>query len=174
VRIIELPDPSLILMIGAAGAGKSTLAARLFDPDEILSSDAFRAMISGDAGDQRVTQAAFGRLHRELATRLLAGRLTVLDATNLERSARRAGIDRARTAGVPVAALVLDLPAADVLARNAARVERVVDPAVVRRHLASLRAIVDDGRLAAEGIDPVVVLETTAAVTTLRIERRRA
>ena len=171
--IIELPDPSLVLLVGAAGAGKSTLAARLFDPDEVLSSDAFRAGISGDAADQRVTRAAFERLHRELAARLLAGRLTVLDATNLERSARTAGIARARAAGVPVTALVLDLPEAVVLARNAARLERVVDPAVVRRHLALVRATVDDGRLAAEGLDAVVILSTPEAVDSLRIERRR-
>jgi len=104
---------------------------------------------------------------------LLAGRLTVLDATNLERSARTAGIARARAAGVPVTALVLDLPEAVVLARNAARLERVVDPAVVRRHLALVRATVDDGRLAAEGLDAVVILSTPEAVDSLRIERRR-
>jgi protein phosphatase len=173
VPIIQLPDPSLVLLVGAAGSGKSNLAARLFDPDEVLSSDAFRARISGDAADQRVTRAAFEQLHRELAIRLLAGHLTVLDATNLQRSARRAGIDRARAANVPVTALVLDLPAAVVLARNAARVERVVDPAVVQRHLAAVRAAVDDGQLATEGLDAVVVLGTPEAVDSLRIERRR-
>ena len=61
---------------------------------------------------------------------------------------------------MPVVAIVLDLPATVVLARNAARTERVVDPAVVRRHLATLRATVDDGRLAAEGLDAIVVLAT--------------
>jgi hypothetical protein len=61
-----------------------------------------------------------------------------------------------------------------VLARNAARLERVVDPAVVRRHLASIRGTVDDGRLAAEGLDAVVILRTPEAVDALRIERRRA
>jgi predicted kinase len=174
VPTIVLPDPSLVLLIGAAGSGKSTLAARLFDPDEILSSDAFRASISGDAADQRVTRAAFEQLHRELSARLLAGRLTVIDATNLQRSARQAGIVRARAAGVPVTAIVLDLPADVVLARNAARVERVVDPAVVERHLAEVRATVADGRLAAEGLDAVVVLQTPEAVDSLRIERRPA
>ena len=173
MRTVELPDPSLVLLIGAAGAGKSTLAARLFDPDEVLSSDVFREKVSGDAADQRATRAAFERLHRELATRLLAGRLTVLDATNLERSARQAGIARARAAGVPVVAIVLDLPATVVLARNAARTERVVDPAVVQRHLAAVRTTVDDGRLEAEGLDAIVVLATPEAVETLRIERRR-
>ena len=46
---------ALVVLIGAAGAGKSTLAARLFAPDEIVSSDALRAVISGDEADQRVS-----------------------------------------------------------------------------------------------------------------------
>ncbi len=75
---------------------------------------------------------------------------------------------------MPVTALVLDLPPAVVMARNAARAERVVDPAVVQRHLAAVRATVDDGRLDAEGLDAVVVLTTPEAVEALRIERRRA
>jgi protein phosphatase len=173
MRTVEIPDPSLVLLIGAAGAGKSTLAARLFDPDEVLSSDAYRARIAGDAADQRATRAAFDQLHRALATRLGAGRLTVLDATNLERSARRAGIVRARAAGMPIVAIVLDLPAAIVLAQNARRTERIVDRAVVGRHLAAVRSTVDGGQLAAEGFDVIVLLGSPEAADTLRIERRR-
>ena len=76
--------------------------------------------------------------------------------------------------GVPVAAIVLDLPATVVLARNAARTERVVDPAVVQRHLAAVRTTRRRrGGSAAEGLDAVVVLATPEAVETLRIERRR-
>ena len=45
---LEIPDPSLVLLVGAAGAGKTTFAARHFPPDEVLSSDAYRALVSGD------------------------------------------------------------------------------------------------------------------------------
>lgn len=171
---IEIADPSLVVLIGAAGAGKSTFAARWFAPEEILSSDGFRAMVSGDEADQGATHAAFGRLHRELARRLAGGRLTVVDATSVEPSSRRALLARAAAAGVPATAIVLDLPAETVLARNAARRPRVVDEAVVRHHLARLCASLEGpaAPLLREGFAQVVVLRDPAEVDRVRIRRR--
>jgi protein phosphatase len=158
---IVLADPSLVVLVGAAGSGKSTFAARHFAVDEILSSDRFRAMVSGDEADQAATHAAFARLHRELVRRLGSGRLTVIDATNVEASSRRALLARATAANVPATAIVLDLPAATILAQNAARRPRVVDEAIVRRHLDRLR-------LALDGPDPPLLREGFAAVLVLR------
>jgi protein phosphatase len=174
--VLELvvADPSLVVLIGAAGSGKSTFAARHFAPAEILSSDAFRALIAGDAADQTVSRAAFARLHRALDARLAAAGLTVVDATNVERSSRRELLVRAARAGVPTSAIVFDLPAETVLARNAARTERVVDPAVVARHLTRLRAAIDGPgpRLADEGFDQVIVLRDPLEVEGFRLRRR--
>ena len=170
---IVIPDPSLVILVGAAASGKSTFATRHFRPSEILSSDAMRALISGDEADQHATDAAFGRLHRELERRLQERLLTVVDATNVERRARRALLARAVAAGVPSLALVLDLRPAVVLARNAARTGRVVDEAVVQRHLLRLRSCLDGpgGGLRAEGFDQVVVLRDPREVDEVRIRR---
>ncbi len=170
---IVIPDPSLVVLIGAAGVGKSTFAARHFEPWEILSSDRFRAMVSGDEADQAATRAAFGRLHGQLVRRLTSDRLTVVDATSVEPSARRALLVRAKAAGVPAVAIVLDLPAETVLARNAARRPRVVDEAIVRHHLARLRASLDgpEPGLLREGFAQVVVLRDPAEVDLVRIRR---
>lgn len=170
---IVIPDPSLVILIGAAGSGKSTFAARHFGPAEILSSDAFRALISGDETNQRATNAAFGRLHRELDRRLRNRLLTVVDATNVEPAARHALHARASAAGVPSLALVLDLPPAVVLARNAGRTGRVVDETVVRRHLGRLRTSLDGpgSGLLAEGFGQVVVLHDPREVDEVRIRR---
>ncbi len=167
---LVIPDPSLVVLVGAAGAGKSTLAARLFAPDEIVSSDALRAVVSGDEDDQTASKLAFRILHRTVDRRLGAGRLTVVDATNLAASARRPLIRRAQGLGFPAAAIVLDLDAETVLAQNAAR-RRTVDPDVVDRHLAAIRTTVDGGLLTLEGFDPVVILRSPLEAAALIVVR---
>ena len=175
--MIELvvPDPSLVVLVAAAGAGKSTFAARHFGPAEILSSDAYRARIAGDEADQRATRAAFRLLHRDLDRRLSQGRLTVVDATNVERSARRELLARAAAAGVPAVAVVLDLPPPVIVARNAGRATRIVDEGVVRRHLARLRASLDgpSAPLDGEGFLRVIVLTDPVEVDAIRVVRTR-
>jgi protein phosphatase len=171
---LVLPDPSLVVLIGAAGSGKTTLAARLFAPDEILSSDALRATISGNEADQRVSAVAFRILHRTLERRLAHGELTVVDATNTRPEHRRPLTTRARATATPMVAIVLDLPPTTVRTQNTNRTTRTVDPEVVERHLAAIRRTIDDGQLVAEGFDHVVVLRSAADVSGLRIDRREA
>jgi predicted kinase len=173
VRVIAIPDPSLVVLVGAAGSGKSTFAAHHFATDEVLSSDAYRALLSGDEADQRRTRAAFSILHREVVRRLAAGRLVVVDATNVEHHARRALVERAHAAGVPAEAIVLALPPGVVHARNAARTERVVDAAVVERHLARLAVALGDGGITSAGFAAVHVLGSVEEIAGVVVERRR-
>jgi protein phosphatase len=149
-RTLAIPVPSLVVLVGAAGAGKSTLAGRVFAPEEVLSSDALRAALRGDAADQRATRAAFAILHREARRRLAAGRLVVIDATNVERAARLPLVRLAADARVPAVAIVLLGDRAAVHARNAGRRERIVPRHVVDLHLARL------GRL---GVDAVAIAD---------------
>jgi protein phosphatase len=167
---ITIPDPSLVVLIGAAGSGKSTLAGRLFGADEIVSSDALRAAVSGDEADQSVSGIAFRILHRMIARRLASGQLTVVDATNIGAGVRRPLISRARAAGLPIIAIVLDLDPSLVRHQNAGR-RRIVDPDVVDRHLHTLRSTVDGGRLELEGFDQVVVLRTAEEAAAVSVER---
>jgi protein phosphatase len=167
---VIIPDPSVVLLVGAAGSGKSTLAARLFAPDEVVSSDALRAVVAGDEADQRASAVAFRILHRTLERRLAAGLFTVVDATNAAAAHRWPITRRAVAAGMPMVAIVLDLPADVVHAQNARRA-RIVDPDVIDRHLVAIRETVDRGRLQVEGFDPVVVLRTPDEAAALSIER---
>jgi protein phosphatase len=173
---IDVPVPGLVILVGAAGAGKTTLATRLFARSEVLSSDALRAAISGDEADQRATRPAFGIVHREARERLAAGRLVVVDATNVEGSARSTLRRLADAAGVPTVAIVIQLPPAEVHARNAGRLGRVVPPDIVDRHLARLHGLgatpaTIAARLHAEGFATVRVLSSTAEIDAVAIRR---
>jgi predicted kinase len=95
----------------------------------------------------------------------------VVDATNVETAARRELVARAAAAGIQAVAIVLALPPAVVSARNAARVGRQVDQAVVDRHLDRLALALAADRLNGEGFAAVHLLETAAAIDALRIER---
>lgn len=171
--VLHLPDPSLVVLVGAAGAGKSTFAARHFAPDEVLSSDAFRALVSGDAADQSATRPAFAALHRAVVARLRSRLLSVIDATNVQPHARRSLVARAAEAGVPVVAIVLDLPAEVVLARNASRQAAAVVPEqAVRAQLDALAATLAAGPAVAwAGFDAVHALRSPAEVDAVVVRR---
>src|SRR5690349_1734351 len=165
-RLIELPEPCVVVLVGAAGSGKSTFAARHFAPTEILSSDAFRALVSGRESDQRATRTAFSILHRQLAKRLLAGRTSVIDATNVTPYARRAVLRAAAASRVPVVAIVFDLPADLVMARNAGRAGRVVPEEAVRHQLEHLARAVAPGVIEREGFAAVHWIRTAEELDT--------
>jgi protein phosphatase len=175
--VVEVGAPWLVVLIGAAGSGKTTLASRLFAADEVISSDELRAAVSGDAADQRATRPAFAILHREVSHRLAAGRLVVVDATSVEPAARRSLLRRAAAARVRATAVVLALPADLVRARNAHRLDRPVPPEVVERHLARVARLMADGPAAAvetlrrEGFAAVMLVRSDDDVDRLRLVR---
>jgi predicted kinase len=169
---IRLPDPCLVVLVGAAGAGKSTFAARHFASHEVLSSDAYRALIAGDPADQRATGPAFAALHRELRRRLREGRLTVVDATSVLPRARAALVREAAAADLPAVAIVLDLPGDLVLARNRARSGGLAVPDdAVRSQLADLGRSMADDRLAREGFAAAWRLGSAATIDAARVVR---
>ncbi len=166
---IRLPADTLVILVGVAGSGKTTLAARLFAPDEVLASDAFRARVSGDETDQSATADAFRLLYAALEERMARGLPAVVDATNTQTWARRRLLAVARRHGRPSAAIVLDLPLAVSLERNERRLGRRVPPGVIRRQQRELRRTLPD--LASEGHAAVVVLHDVAGVDALTVER---
>src|SRR5437660_4347970 len=83
------PELSLVVLIGASGSGKSTFARKHFLPTEVISSDYCRGLVSDDETSLEATKDAFEVLHYVTAKRLAAGKLTVIDATNVQSGSRK-------------------------------------------------------------------------------------
>lgn len=167
---LSLPDPSLILLVGPSACGKSTFAERHFRPTEVVSSDRCRALVADDEGDQTATTDAFSVLHRIADLRLARGRLTVIDATNVQERARRPLIGLARRHRVRPVAIVFDLPEDVCQERNLLRGGRALDARVLSTHWMDLKLSLP--RLHLEGIRQVHVLRTPQEVASVFIERR--
>src|SRR5262245_43984259 len=93
---LTIPELSLVVLIGPSGCGKSTFARKHFKATEVLSSDGFRALVADEENDQTATDDAFAALHYVAARRLARGRLTAIDATNVQPEARKPLIALAR------------------------------------------------------------------------------
>jgi predicted kinase len=165
----SVPDPCLLLLVGPSGSGKTTFAAHRFAPGEVVSSDAYRRLVGGDESAMGANEEAFALLHRDVATRLAAGRLTVVDATNVQWVSRAMLLDLARVAAVPASAIVFDLPSGVLRERHAARTDRPFGQRVVARQRADLRRSLPG--LTEEGFTAVIVLRTIEEVDALVIRR---
>ncbi|HET6648704.1 MAG TPA: AAA family ATPase [Candidatus Limnocylindria bacterium] len=165
---ITLPRDALVVLIGIAASGKSTFAGRWFAPTAVLSSDQMRAIITDDASAQGATDDAFDLLHRILELRLRRGRLTVVDATNVEDWARIQLLDMARRHRRPAVAIVLDVPLGVALERNALRASPRPPPAALRRQHGWLRSSLP--ALADEGFAAVHVLSSADEIDATRVE----
>ncbi|MGX7825280.1 polynucleotide kinase-phosphatase [Actinokineospora sp. 24-640] len=164
---LAIPDMALVVLIGASGSGKSTFARTHFKPTQVLSSDFFRGLVADDENDQSASAAAFDALHHVAGARLRAGRVTVVDATNVQREARADLVKLAREHHVLPVAIVLDLPESVCVARNAERPDRDFGAHVVRRHRTLLRKSLSG--LGREGFRRVHVLRGEAEVAAARI-----
>jgi protein phosphatase len=161
-NILAIPDMSLVVLIGATGSGKSTFAHKHFKSTAVLSSDYFRGLVADDENDQSASTEAFDALHYVLGKRLAAGRVTVVDATNVQASGRSALVAIARKHHVLPVAIVLDMPESLCVARNAERPDRNFGDHVIRRHRGDLKRSLRG--LSREGFRRVHVLHTPEEV----------
>ncbi len=132
--------PTLVLLTGLSGTGKSTVGATLAARvgAAYLSSDAVRKRLAGvdprtpvpgryreGLYDLDATTRTYEALREHAAAQLAAGHAVVLDATHQRAADRRAALEVARAAGLPM--LIVELRLDDATAR--ARIEaRASDP----------------------------------------------
>src|SRR5215470_3063506 len=166
---IVLPRNSLVVLVGPAGSGKSTFAAAFFGPTQVVSSDECRALISDDPSNQSVSGHAFELMHLIIEKRLLLGRFTVCDATNLDRAARNSLLRIAHRFGFNTAAIVFDVPLDVCAQRNSGR-RRVVPEEALKNQYAMFEKA--KTAVVKEGFGQVVVLRGRGESYVVDISRR--
>lgn len=166
---ITVPNLSLVVLIGPSGSGKSTFARKHFLRTEVISSDYCRGLVSDDENNQAATNDAFDLLHTIAEKRLARGRLTVIDATNVQKEARQLLVALARKYHCLPVAIVLN-PSEDIChERNKLREDRSFGPHVVRNQRSQLRRSIKG--LKREGFRHIFRLESVEDVEAASVER---
>ncbi|HEX5970122.1 MAG TPA: AAA family ATPase, partial [Intrasporangium sp.] len=150
---MRLPDPALVVLVGAAGSGKSTWAQGRYRAEEIVSSDALRAVVGSGPSDLDASNDAFALLETIVAARLGRGLTTVVDTLGTDAERRRGWRAAAAASGLPAVVVVLDTSDAECRRRNASR-DRPVPAPVLAGQLRAVRDL--RAELEAEGWDLVV------------------
>ncbi|MFB7641497.1 polynucleotide kinase-phosphatase [Peribacillus butanolivorans] len=140
---IVLPHAGIVLLIGPSNSGKSTWLKSMIEqeeilPSEVVSSDAFRVLVSDiefidwrgrpkDEADnlmdeyQSISGEAFSMMDSVIEARCRLNKLTFIDATNLHPDDRKRYISLAQKNNVPILSIVLDIPEEDLLVRDEQR-----------------------------------------------------
>jgi polynucleotide kinase-phosphatase len=167
---INIPELSLVVLIGPSGSGKSTFAKTHLKPTEVLSSDYCRGLVSDDENDQAATNDAFEVLHFIARKRLAAGKLTAVDATNTQVEARKPLVALAREYHVIPVAIVFDFQAKLCEERNRHREDRNFGPHVIRTQIQQLRRSMRG--LQREGFRHVYVFSSPEEVESVTVKRQ--
>jgi len=167
---ITIPELALVVLVGPSGSGKSTFGRTHFKPTEVLSSDYCRGLVSDDENSQWATTDAFEVLHFIAAKRLAIGKLTAVDATNVQSEARKPLVKLAREFHCLPVAIVFDLPERVCHDRNRDRKDREFGPHVIRQQSQQLHRSLRG--LHREGFRHVFVMRSVEDVERAVVERQ--
>jgi len=138
-KTIQIPELSLVVLIGATGSGKSSFARKHFKSTEIVSSDACRGLVSDDENSQAASADAFALARYIAGLRLKNGLVTVIDATNVQEEARKDWIKLAKEYHCLPVAIILNMPENVCVQRNALRPDRSFGAHVIPQHISQLK-----------------------------------
>jgi alkanesulfonate monooxygenase SsuD/methylene tetrahydromethanopterin reductase-like flavin-dependent oxidoreductase (luciferase family)/predicted kinase len=155
--VSALPEPALIVLVGASGSGKSTWAGRHYRAAEIVSSDDLRGIVGSGRHDLDATDDAFRLLDDIVGARARRGLTCVIDTLGLDPVRRRGYLELARRARLPAVAVRFWVPPPLARQRNAGRDRPVPAPVLT----AQLRRAAEVAlELADEGWDEVVLVRS--------------
>jgi F420-dependent oxidoreductase-like protein len=141
--VLRLPTPCLVVLIGPSGSGKSAWAAANFRADQVVDSDALRALVGNGPHDQRAGKDAFDVLDLVLERRCARRLTTVVDTLGLDGTGRRGYLELARRHSMACHAVVFDTPPEVCRARNRGR-ERPVPAKVLASQMRAFAKAGDD------------------------------
>jgi protein phosphatase len=158
-RILRIAPGTLLVTVGAAGAGKTPWVRRNFSPEQALSLDECRRLLAGSATDYEATDEAAALLLAALDGRLRRGVTTACDGTFTDASLRRRLVELAHRHRRPAIATIFLLPEELAQFRNRER-EKIVPAGLLRRQVRAVREFSEQlaGR---EGWDQVVRLDAS-------------
>jgi predicted kinase len=143
------PTPVLYLLIGGIASGKTTVrriletglwAERRMPEYVSICPDDIRKEISGDAGDQSVNKAAWGRAYSRMEAAMQQGQTVIFDAAYMVKSRTRKSMQAyAKKYGYRVVYIILDTPVADAHGLNQARERQVPTDVIDRYHADFMR-----------------------------------
>jgi len=151
-------SPLLTILIGPAGAGKTSWVDDNNLHTQVVSSDALRWLYTGNRADQSRNTDVFLAAHRLTKARLDSGLPVTFDATNLRRRDRLALVALA-PAGAAIRYVVIDRPLAEKM-RDAGwrRDVKVGELSLIEAHHRRMQSVLKDV-LRGDGIPNVSVLD---------------
>ena len=147
----------LIMMMGIAGAGKSTWIKQNYPDVEPVSRDAIRFEILDEKGGEYFDHEdeVFNSFIHQIIGSLVADEVTIADATHLNRKARLKVLSRVRKYADEVEVVWIRVPLETALRQNAMRSGRAKVPNdVIKRMYQSIERPEDN-----EGINKLTIIE---------------
>jgi alkanesulfonate monooxygenase SsuD/methylene tetrahydromethanopterin reductase-like flavin-dependent oxidoreductase (luciferase family)/predicted kinase len=153
-----IPDPALVVLIGASASGKTHWVRARYRAVEIVSSDGLRAVVGSGEHDLDASRDAFALLDTIVAARLGRRLTTVVDTLGTDPEMRTRWLATARAAGISAVAVVFTTDLTTCRRRNAARDVPVPAPALRAQQA---RVAAAHTALADEGWDLVVEIDAS-------------
>ena len=160
--LIQVPEFSLVVLIGCSGSGKSTFAAQHFPEETIVSIESCRKMISARDLDPLASHDASQLMQTIVSLRLKRRLPTVADAWHLTAEARRPLIELARRYHTRLVAILFDIPLEECFSHQKIDADSAPSESTLVRQFKSLQN--QRRSLTHEGFHEIYTLHTFAEI----------
>jgi Predicted kinase len=118
----DIPENSLVIVMGAPGSGKSTLCEKLSNDERIVVSvDSIREELWETPADVEHNELTFEEFHNRIDKNLNEGKTVIADASSIGATSRQKLYDLAIANNSPIRVILLNIPLDVILQQNASR-----------------------------------------------------